>query len=104
MTMLQPNKEKRFIGIYIALFLTPLLSGALWLVFLYNQTVNLQHALEKTQADFLALQTGNAELRDEFFTLFDGKNLEIFAKERELREEKNPRYLEIKGPWALVSR
>jgi hypothetical protein len=74
-----------------------------WLVVLYNQTVNIDHGLEKAKTEIQKLQAGNAELQDVLFGFFDDTKVELFAKENNLIKEKNPQYIETDGQWEFAS-
>lgn len=103
MTVIKPNKGKSFWNKLLVFSCVPLLAGIAWLVLLYNQTVNIGHGLEKASADLRKLQGQTAELQDTLFNFFDGKRIEVFAKENRLIKEKNPEYLEINSQWVFAS-
>jgi len=104
MTLIQPNKQKKFFTkIAIAAFV-PVVGGIFWLIILYNQNVNLTHNLDERKTELQSLEANNAELKEQFFALFTASNVEQFAKERGLIKEKNPRYFKVDEPWVFAVR
>lgn len=102
MTAIKPNKNKLFSNKLLVLFCAPLFLGIVWLVALYNQTVNIGHGIEEMNADLKKLQGETAELQDTMFNSFSGERIEAFAKENRLIKEKTPEYLEINDQWAFA--
>ena len=100
---MQPNKEKKTLTRLLFILAVPLLGGVVGLVMLYNQTVNVQHAVDGLRADLQEIQTNNAELKERFFGLFDRASIEQFVQERNLIKERNPEYLTVKEQWAVAS-
>ena len=80
-----------------------ILSGML-LVFLYNRTVNLQHAVSSAEKDIKTMQTESAELQDRIYAVFASAHVEAFAAEHGLVKDKTPQYLTVDPRWFLASR
>ena len=95
MTIIQPNKHKDIKRLSILLGI--LLVGALsmW-VFVYIETVNLNHNIAKAKNDIENIKVENADLKDRYYGLVDADNLEKLAAERGLVKDKNPQ-------WAFAS-
>ena len=102
MTIIQPNKEKKFSLLLVAVLFLPLLAAGTGLVVLYNQTVNLEHNIEAARAEWQKIEAGNAELKDDIFTLFDSASLEFLAVGQGLVKEKYPEYINSER-WAFAS-
>ncbi|MEK9180056.1 MAG: hypothetical protein AAB897_01425 [Patescibacteria group bacterium] len=68
--------------------------AALWLVILYNSTVDLEHGIVSMRGDIKSLQAENAELKEGIYALFDAAN---FKKNvgSDLVQDKNPEYMEV---------
>lgn len=95
MTIIQPNKNKdtrRLILILGSLLVGIFLTG----VFVYLQTVGLEHDLAEAKEYLEQQKVENAELKNQFYGYLDADNLEALATERGLIQDKNPR-------WAFVS-
>lgn len=105
MTIIQPHKEQH-IGWTIALggLIAGLGFSAIALVMLYNHSVDLTHAIADARLEMKRIETSNAEMTDRMFNLFTNRSLDELAAQRSLVKEKEPRYLDIGKPWALVSR
>lgn len=105
MTIIEPKKNKQssnFVVIGLILLLTFL---AYWSVSIYNQTVNLRHALGDGEQELQNLKVANAELKNSFFQLTDPKNLISLGQERGLVKITAPHYLELakNSTWSVVS-
>lgn len=102
MTSIQPNKEKTLSVKIIALLGVTLLFGVIFLIALYNQTVNLEHEIKAARDEVQNIQAENAEYKDKIFNLLSAKNIESIAAERQLVKEKEPEYIQAHR-WAVVS-
>ena len=95
MTIIQPNKHRDIKRLSVSLGV--LLVGALsMLVFVYIETVNLNHNITDAKNRLESIKVDNADLKDEYYGLVDADNLEELAAERGLVKDKNPQ-------WAFVS-
>jgi len=101
MTLIQPNRTNTFLGRTLIFLVILTVGASFWVVMLYNRVVNLQHSLFNIQSELTDLKTGNAELSDKIFAIFDNNNLERLAAERQLVKERVPSYFEI-DPRALA--
>ena len=96
MTIIQPNKNED-IRQLITLLTIGLVAVCLAVVFLYMQTVSLEHNLARKHNTLETLKVENAELKNNFYNLVDVGNLEKLAGELGLVQDKNPQ-------WAFASR
>lgn len=95
MTIIQPNKYKDIKR--TAFWLGMVLVGMVFMwVFVYLQTVNLEHNIARAKNDLEELKVNNAEMKDAYYNLVDADNLELLAGERGLVKDANPQ-------WAFVS-
>ena len=93
MTILKPDSTNALWNqILIGLGILLLLS-AMYLVWLYTQVMNLNHALSEMRAEFHNLQTANSELKDKTFALFSEAQLKTFAQSHQLVLDRKPQYL-----------
>ncbi len=96
MTIIQPNKNKRyftppFIFLAVILILTAI-SG----IYLYNQNVNLKHFLTNNLDKLQDLQETNADYKNKLYQVLDPQNIPSIAQELNLVQEKYPKYFENK--------
>jgi cell division protein FtsL len=106
MTVIKPQPNDTLLRAVIAALLGAAALAAIALVFLYNRSVNLQHAVSGVQDDIKQLELGNAELQDKVFAIFTNGRMEAFAEAHGFVKDKNPRYFEISTrttQWPLVS-
>ena len=106
MTFIQPNKNKSILNSIITALVLGMALISLWLIILYNQTVNLDHAILNFDRELQKLQIANAELKEKTVALLAGDNLAAFAAERSLVQERSPQYLELTAAkkWDIASR
>lgn len=106
MTFIQPNKNKNILNGIIAALVLGIVLISLWLIVLYNQAINLDHAILNTDRELQKLQAANAELKEKTVALLAGDSLVAFAAERGLVQERNPQYLELTAAkkWDIASR
>jgi len=91
MTVIQPNKTKKFIHL-LFVFGGALILIAAFYVFIYSKTVSLKHDIEKTKVQLNELRVQNAELKNDFYSALDSRKLEELAKEKGLIYDKNPQW------------
>lgn len=103
MTIIQPNKNKSFLNRWLVMLVVPLVVGSLYLVVIYNRTVEAEHALSKSKIQLEKIDAENVELNNRLFGLFDGTAVDDFAAAYRLVQEKEPRYLEVTEQWQLAS-
>ena len=106
MTLIQPHQQKNiYFALTMALFLM-LFTGVVWLIFLYNQSVNFRHGAANAKSEIQKLQLQSSVDRDTVFAYFQGDNAQIFASSHGLLNEKNPRYLRASNDtqWVFASR
>ena len=98
MTIIKPGTTNdTLIRLMLFLLVGFLVIAAITLVFVYNMTVNIQHALTAAKTELKDVQTGNAELQDRVFSLFATAQVEAFATARGLVKDKTPRYIEAEA-------
>ena len=103
MTLIQPNKHsKSFFAGMILLLLIPLVLGVVWLVILYNKTVDARHTAAELNAKAQALQAQNAQLQNATFALFTTGALDQFAAAHDLVIDKSPQYVPAARPVAVA--
>lgn len=93
MTYIQPNK-KSLINRILLILIVGAVFAALWLVVLYNGTVNLEYGIIGMRAEFKEAQIENAQLQERMLGLFDPSNFEEIIGSG-LIQDKNPEYVEI---------
>jgi hypothetical protein len=106
MTFIQPHQEKNIFILSAVFLFAMLFTGVVWLIFLYNQNVNLRHGTADAMIQIQKLQIRNSESRDTLFSYLEGGNVEKFASANGLVEDKNPRYLRAPNDtqWVFASR
>lgn len=106
MTLIQPHQPKNIFFIAVGALFLLLFTGALWLILLYNQTVNFRHGISAATARVQTLQTENADVKDQLLSFLNGSDTGAFATERNLVQEKNPHYLRASQDqqWVFASR
>ena len=80
-----------------------LAAGVIWLIVLYNQTVDIRHSISAANASYEKLQASNAELKDGVLKLFLNENFERLAEDRNLIIDKKPQYLRANTQWVFAS-
>ncbi len=95
MTIIHPHKTLPFINIILTVLAGVLVVFSVWLVILYNRSVNLDHNISSFKAQIKNTETQTAELKDRIFTLFDAQALSHIAETGGLVKENSPRYLEV---------
>lgn len=104
MTFIQPNKNSGILNKILAVLVVAMVFGGISIVVLYNKVVNLNHGVGELKAEFVALQSENAESQDKIFKLLDvGNDSAVLAADYKLVEDKNPEYLEINSKWYYAS-
>lgn len=94
MTYIQPNKHNKinFLTYTLILIIVFSASGG---IFLYNQSVDLNHNIINQEKLVRDAEVENAELKNSLYQLIESKNLETLANEKSLVVEKNPQYITI---------
>ncbi len=87
------------IGLVLALFV-----GAIWLVVLYNNVVNLNHGYVGMKDELQKVQAANIELKEQIFNALDPSHFKEFAAQKNLIQDKSPQYLEIGSPSLTLLR
>jgi hypothetical protein len=77
--------------------------GAIWLIILYNNVVNLSHGISDIKAEFQAIQSQNAELKNKTLSMLDEASFGGFAGKNSLIQDKNPKYFEVNPQWSFAS-
>lgn len=80
----------------------PAILGFIYVIILYNQTVDLKHSIADMKAETQKIEVQSADLKDQYFAIFDPAKVESTAKARGLVKENKPAYLES-NTWALAS-
>ena len=92
MTILNPSQQKNNARFLVYLSLVVLLGGTL-LVFEYNTVASLRAEEAALLRTVEGANVENAELRNELYTITDGRRLEEVALSSGLTLERRPRYL-----------
>lgn len=71
-----------------------MITMAVFSIYFYNQNVNLRHTISANQKLLQEQNVLNADYKNEFYQLWNSKNVELVAKKNGLIPEKNPGYLE----------
>lgn len=103
MTFIQPNKNSNILNKILILFAVCLIFGGMALVALYNRVVNFEHGSGKMKAEFSALQSQNAEIKDKILKLLGAGGNQATLNNYNLIEDKKPQYLEINSKWSYAS-
>jgi hypothetical protein len=103
MTYIQPNKNHSTLNILLIFLGIGFFLGAVWLVILYNNSVNFSHGLSEMKSEFQEVQTVNVELKEKIFSVLDSLNSKSIAASHNLVQEKKPQYLEINTQWSYAS-
>lgn len=103
MTIIEPKENKSTISLLLISLIFILLLVAYGNIFLYNQTVNLRHALSSGDEKLIQLKTDNADFKSRLYQLTSSESLNQLGEERGLVNERIPRYLEVNDLWPAVS-
>lgn len=95
MTIIHPHKTLPFVHIFLMILAGVLVILSVWLVVLYNQSVNLDHNISSLKTQIKNTETETAELKDRIFTLLDTQTLSRIAETEGLIKEDNPKYLNV---------
>ena len=103
MTYIRPNKDHSTLNVVLLFLGIGFFLGAVWLVVLYNNSVNFSHGLSEMKAEFQEVQAANVELREHIFSVLDTLNSKDLAAQHNLVQEKKPQYLELisQAPFLL---
>lgn len=102
MTFIKPEKLSLVNKILIALAI-PLITGAIWLVFVYNQVVSLNHEISSLKKEIEINQAATAELKEKIFEFYGSANVEQVIGQLNLVQEKNPEYFKLPEKWVFAS-
>lgn len=103
MTIIQNKIQKNsgdskiLISTLIALLITLSTGG----IFVYNQTVSINHDIEKEKIVLRDAELKNAELKNNIYGMFDQERVKEIADKQALVIEKNPKYLKIQQTAGL---
>ncbi len=103
MTLIQPRKSATILNRVIIALIGGIILSAIAFIFLYNQTVSFAHAALQANQTTQAVQAENASLKDKVFSLLDPSSVRVFAAEKGLIADPNPKYLSISKQWARAS-
>ncbi len=95
MTIIQPNTHRFRIHAAFILVIVLVVGGALLNIFLYNETVQLNHSIRVATEDIKGLQAENADVRNELYKVLDPEHLKATALELGFVKDTAPRYIEI---------
>lgn len=93
MTIIQPNKQKKGLKIFIIPALAVILSWAVLSIFLYSAVVNLRFEITKAEKGLKDLRVSNAEFKNQLYGLLDAEILRAAAKEAGMVLDKKPVYI-----------
>lgn len=72
-----------------------LIVSAVWGIFLYNQSVDLNHESQQQEVFLRKAEVINAELKNRFYEMTDAEIFESAINSQTLILEKNPKYLKL---------
>lgn len=93
MTIIEPNKNY-FLQSSLMYFAGAMLALMIAGIYFYNLNVTLKYGVSMQEKELRALETANADLRNEMYRILDVRNLTAVIKDRNLIQDKNPDYLE----------
>ena len=73
-------------------------------IWMYNAVVNSAHEIEAQGKTLEKSRVLNAELKNQLFSRLDSSHLEVLAQERNLIEERQPKYFESDPKWLSALR
>lgn len=103
MTLIQPNKSNPLLNKILGALITLSVICSVWLVFEYTKIVDLNHSISQMSADMKDMAVQSSEMRQNIFTMFDSNNMAKFASERQLVQERAPRYIDLSAQWPSVT-
>lgn len=103
MTIIEPKKNKITFNLFLIGLIFSLSLMAFWSVYIYNQTVELGHALSSGEEKLQELKVANADIKNQLYILTDSKNLTKLGEERGLVKIRVPQYFELDNSWSVVS-
>jgi len=102
MTFIQSKKQHALVlNLVIIVLIACVMTSAIWLILLYNQTVSLEHGASLLGRKTAFAEAENADLKERLLALFDPGRMSEFAVIRGLIAERNPTYIE--SSWEFVS-
>jgi len=102
MTFIKPDKIS-LVNKILLLLAIPLIAGAIWLIFVYNQVVSLNHEISSLKKEIELNQAATAELKEKAFKFYSSENVDNVISELNLIQEKNPEYFKIPEIWVFAS-
>jgi cell division protein FtsL len=96
MTIIEPNKNYIF-NPFLILSAVFLIFMAILGIWLYNQNVNLRHAISESRKNLQEQSALNADLKNKYYQILNNRNIEGVVKQKGLIPDKNPIYLENKA-------
>ncbi len=93
MTIIQPDKTSHLSSFLISILLIGSISAILWVVFLYNQLVDVRHEVKRQEENLQQAEVNNAELKNNLYSIIDAKNLKTSTDAQSLILDKNPEYI-----------
>lgn len=92
MTFFQPE-QKSFLNYAIAGLVLASFFASIFLIFIYNRSVNLEYKIYAAEENIKKLEGDKSQLQEKIFSLLSDASLKKFAADRNLVQEKNPKYL-----------
>jgi hypothetical protein len=103
MTYIQPHQNNNKISFLISALTLASMGAAVWGVFLYNQLIDLRHEVSIQGKTIKQSEVENAELKNNFYQVFNAKNFESLAEEKSLVLEKKPEYVKLNSSQLLTT-
>jgi len=104
MTFIQPDKNNSsFLNKILIILVIGLFFGAIWLIILYNNSVNLNHGVSDAKAELQIVQSRNSGLKDKLLTLLNKNSSGDLVSKNNLVEDKNPQYFPLNQQWSYAS-
>lgn len=102
MTFIKSEKLDLMSRIMI-LMAIPLVIGAIWLVFVYNQVVSINHDISSIKKEIELNLEETAALKEKVFNFYNSDNVDLVISQLNLVKEKNPEYFKISEKWVFAS-
>lgn len=97
MTIIQPNKNRQAFHPFILVLTAVLAFSAFSGIYFYNANVKLRHAIGDSAKNLQELEASNANYKNNLYKILDANNVEAVAAQKQLIQEKNPKYMESKS-------
>ena len=92
MTILEPNKKRKNVGLAIILGAVFVLSVGILSIFGYNSNIGLRFAVNSAKEEIARLHAENAEFKDNLYKRLDFDDVEAAAAQLGLVKEVTPKY------------